>query len=397
MDPHREIDLAAELHAMRPAPEPTFVAELDARTAAGFQGGNGGDSARGRLATWLERVPRRRLPAFAGATATVAIAVATAVVAISEEGPVPRTALQLDAGTRPDQPASRSADESGVQYSDTPPTVGDRANRLRSDSFRTPAGDSLSSSAGKAAEEAAVAPFSSSASGPYATRAARRDIERSARIVLGTDASEIRSAAARVFETVHSYDGIVMRSSVRDGSAGAAGAVFELLIPSGKLGDAMAAFSEIAEVRSRSEATLDVTAPTIGLEERLRDARAAVEGLLSQLAAADSDTEREAIEAELRAERNRLASLRSRLAALQRRTHFSRVSLRIESGATTGGEAGGGWGIDDALDEAGHILTIAAGVTLIGLAILAPLALLGLLGGLARRRWVRSRREQVLS
>ncbi|HEU4943530.1 MAG TPA: DUF4349 domain-containing protein, partial [Solirubrobacterales bacterium] len=198
-------------------------------------------------------------------------------------------------------------------------------------------------------------------------------------------------------ETVHSYDGIVMRSSVRDGSAGAAGAVFELLIPSGKLGDAMAAFSEIAQVRFRSEATLDVTAPTIGLEERLRDARAAVEGLLAQLAAADSDAEREAIEAELRAERRHLASLRSRLAALQRRTHFSRVSLRIESGATTNSEAGSSWGIDDALVDAGRILTIAAGVTLIGLALLAPLALLGLLGGLARRRWVRSRREQALS
>jgi len=392
MEPHREIDLVTELRALRPTPEPTFVAELDARAAAGFPRKDGGTSVRDRIASWFARVPRRRLPAVAGAAATVAIAVATAVVAISEDGSVMRTALQLDAGPRPDQPAvSRSADESGVQYSETPPTV--RSLRRR---IQPRGGPSHSrSSAAKAADEATATPLSFSASGPYAARAARRDVERSARIVLATEASGIRSATAQVFETVHGYDGIVMRSSVRDGSAGAAGAVFDLLIPSGKLGDALAAFSEIAEVRSRSEATLDVTAPTIGLEERLRDARATVEGLLAQLAGAETSAERESIEAELRAERRRLASLRSQLAAMQRRTHFSRVSLRIESGAAATG--GGRWGVDDALDDAGRILTVAAGVTLIGLAILAPLALIGLLAWFTQRRWVRSRRERALT
>jgi uncharacterized protein DUF4349 len=397
MDPHREIDLATELRAMRPTPEPEFVAELDARAAAGFPKKDGGGSPRRRIASWLDRMPKRRLPAFAGAAATVAIAVATAVVAISEDGPASRTALQQDAGTHPDQPAvsrAAAAGGSGVQYSDTPPTV----NELRSESFGAQPRGGLSrlrSSAAKAADEAAVMPFSSSVSGPYASRAEHRDVERSARIVLATDATGVRSAAARVFETVHSYDGIVMRSSVRDGGAGAAGAVFDLLIPSGKLGDALAAFSDIAEVRSRSEATLDVTAPKIGLEERLRDARATVEGLLAQLAGADTTAEREAIDAELRAERRRLASLRSRLAALQRRTHFSRVSLRIETGAAAA--AGDRWGVDDALDGAGRILTVAAGVTLIGLAILSPLALICLLAWFARRRWVHSRRERALT
>lgn len=403
MSPHRdEIDLALDLRALRPTPRLEFVAELDARAAAGFPRRDGGSSPFGRIASWLGRVPKRRLPAFAGAAATVAIAVGTAVVAISEDGPAP-SPEQHFAGPAAVEPAGRP----GVQYSDVPPIVGQRAARrpggetgAQETGTQRGTGDTsvTQSSAASGTESLRFsAPVPPATSGPYAARAARRDVERSARIVLATEASGVRSAAAQVFETVHSSDGIVMRSSVRDGSAGAAGAVFDLLIPSGKLGDALASFSEIAEVRSRSESTLDVTAPTIGLEERLRDGQATVEGLLEQLAGADTAAEREAIEAELRTERRRLASLRSRLAALQRRTHFSRVSLRIETGAAATSDADGRWGVDDALGDAGRILTVAAGVTLVGLAILAPLALLGLLAGFARRRWVRARRERVLA
>lgn len=379
MSPHRDdTDLAVDLRALRPQPRQQFVAELDTRAAAGFPKKEGGGSRRGRIASWLDRVPRRRLPAFAGAAATAAIAIATAFVAISEEGTVDRAGTDPSAAPRLErsaagQDAGGNFDGSGVEFSGAPPVLERAAG-------------AASSAGGEVAAN----------SGPYAARAARREVERSARIVLGTEASEVRSAAARVYEAVHSYDGIVLRSSVRDGNAGQAGAVFDLLVPSGKLGDAMAAFSEIAEVRSRSESTLDVTGPTVGLEERLRDARATVEGLLSELAATASGAERTEVEAELHAERRRLASLRSRLASLQRRTHFSRVSLRIETG-TAASDASGGWGVDDAVDEAARILSIAAGVTLIGLAILAPLALLGALAAFARRRWLRVRREQALS
>jgi hypothetical protein len=217
-------------------------------------------------------------------------------------------------------------------------------------------------------------------------------------MVLGTDASEIRDAAGKVFSTVHAYDGIVLRSSIEDGAEGDAGAEFELLIPSAKLGDALASFSRIAEVRSRHEATADVTAKTIGLGERLQDARATVKGLLGQLAGADTEAERVVAKAELHSERLRVATLRSRLASLERRTNLSHVSLRIESGeaSATGEEENGGWGIGDALDDAGHILEVAAGVALVGLAILSPIALLVLLAWLARRTRERRSRERAL-
>jgi hypothetical protein len=221
-----------------------------------------------------------------------------------------------------------------------------------------------------------------------------RDVERSAQIVLAADPSEVRSDAAGVFEAVHTYHGIVLRSSIRDGRAGEAGANFDLLVPSGRLGDAMAAFSDIADVRSRHEATLDVTAQTIGLGARLKDARAKVESLLSEVATAGSETERETAEAKLRAARRQAAALQAQLANVRRRTHLSSVSLRIETGGRP--SQGDSWGISDALGDAGHILAVAAGVVLIGLAILIPPILIGVLAWLAHRGWVHRRRERAL-
>jgi hypothetical protein len=233
--------------------------------------------------------------------------------------------------------------------------------------------------------------------GPFASKAGHRDVERAAEMVLGTDPADVRRAAGEVFEAVHAYDGIVLRSSIEDGNEGEARAEFELLIPSGKLGDALASFSAIAEVRSRHESTADVTAKTVGLGERLQDSRASVKGLLAQLANAETDAERAAAEAELHSERLHAAALRSRLADLQRRANLSHVTLRIETGDEGGAAGNGGsWGVGDALADAGHILGIAAGVTLIGLAIVGPLALLCLLAWLAHRAWVRRAREHAL-
>lgn len=199
-------------------------------------------------------------------------------------------------------------------------------------------------------------------------------------------------------DAVHAADGIVLRSSIRDGAEGEAGAEFELLIPSARLGDALAAFSAIAEVRSRHESTQDITAPTIGVGERLQDSQARIESLLGQLADAATDEERAAVEAQLRAERRHAAALRSRLSDLRRRASFSRVSLRIETGApaTTSEGSGGAWGIDDGIDDAGRILAVAAGITVIGLAVLTPLALICLLAWLAHHSLVRRSRERAL-
>ena len=86
-------------------------------------------------------------------------------------------------------------------------------------------------------------------------------------------------------------------------------------------------------MRSRQESTLDITAPTVTVGERLQDARAEVEGLLEQLADADTDEERAAVEAAaaLPARPRRRRCGRSS-ATLERRANLSRVSLEVVTG-----------------------------------------------------------------
>ncbi len=372
MEPRRNPDdLSTALRSLRPIPRAEFAAELDERAATGFPRRASSPASRLRgLTKRLRATPPRRLLAPAGAVALTAIVVATAVVATTEDQPTRSTMLEPG---QPNGTAESHLSDRG--------TLEPRLER--------------SSDAASPASAAAVAPVNRHSS--YAAGRSQRAVERSAQIVLGTDPDRVRADAAKVFDAVHAVDGIVLRSSIRDGAAGQAGAEFELLIPSARLGDAMADLSAIGEVRSRRESTQDITAPTIDARERLRDSRATIEGLLNQLAAATTEAERTATEAKLRAERRQAAFFAAQLDRLDRRANLSRVSLRIETGSAAISEDGGSaWGVGDGLDDAGRILAIAAGVSVISLAVLAPLALIAFLAWLVHRAWIRAGRRRAL-
>jgi hypothetical protein len=377
-----DFDLAAELSALRPSPRPAFAAALDARAAEGFprRGRQRPPSTFGRLSGRLRAVPPRRLLVPAGALAVAAIVVSTAVIATSENG----TSINRAQPTRDAAqfgPRGAAERQAGIPERAAPPVE-----------YSAAPSAAAADSAASATRLVHPGPF------PDASQIRQRKVERSAQIVFGAEPEDVRAAAAKVFDAVHAADGIVLRSSIRGGGAGDAGANFDLLLPSSKLGDALAAFSAIAEVRSRREATQDITARTINAREALQDTRTRIESLLGQLAEAETEGERAAAEARLRGERRFAAALRSRLSTLERRDNFSRLSLRIETGSESASAGGAGsWGVDDALGDAGHILAIAAGVTVIGLAVLAPFSLICLLAWLAQRAWIRRRREQALS
>jgi hypothetical protein len=355
MEPNRDDQLLADLQALRPTPRPQFAAELDERAAAGFP-------RRSRLNLSLPSLSAKRLLIPAGGLAVVAIAVITAVsLGGSESGQVD---LHSSIEAAPRHSASQAGQASTEKEGGTV--------------FAAPA-TTLGSEV------------------PDASRSLHhRTVERSAEVVLAADPQDVADDAGKVFEAVHAQNGIVMRSSTQQGPAGEAGATFDLLIPSAKLDDALAAFSEIDAVRSRHEATADITAPTVSTGELLQDSKARIDSLLAQLEEAETESEREAVEAELGQERRHRAFLRSRFQHLQRRADLSRVSLRIETGSDSESSGGGAWGIDDAFHDAGHVLTITAAVTLIALAILGPIALIALLAWLTHRAWVRRERRRVL-
>jgi Domain of unknown function (DUF4349) len=364
--PDRNDQLAEDLRALRPTPHPQFAAELDQRAAAGFP-------RRSRL-RWpsfnrLRAIPRWRLLS-AGAVALLAIVVATAVIDTKDESPSGGGSfLSLYDPSDSDVEESAPPEEASAE----------EAQPLSGDSY-------------------AAAPNFDGGGSAANARFGNRAVERSAELVLGADPDDVADDSAQVFDVVQAHNGIVMNSSTNQGEAGEAGAHFELRIPSAKLSDALAALSAIDDVRSRRETTDDITAPTVKVGELLQDSKARIDSLLGQLAEAGTESEREAVEAELRQERRHRARLRSQLQQLQRRADFSLVLLEIETSEVRESSAdSGAWGVDDALDDAGKILAVAAAVAVVALAILGPIALIALLAWLAHRVWVRRQRHRVLS
>lgn len=388
METPKDDRLAADLKALRPAPRPQFAAELDERAAAGFP----------RRSHWrwtpferLRSMQPRKLLIPAGGLAVVAIALATAVVALDEGGGGSISDVsQVPSHDKYTAPVPAPASEIAK-----PSAQPEASNQVIEPEAEALSGINRNSGAASAAIPRALEYGSHDRYSRGSARLSNRAVERNAELVLGAAPADIADDSSKVFEAVHAHDGIVLRSSTREGEAGLASARFELLIPSAKLGDALAALSAIDEVLSRHEATDDITTPTVGTGELLQDSKARIDSLLAQLEAAETESEREAVEAELAQERRHRSRLRAQLQHLERRADYSRVLVRIETGAEE--ESSGAWGIGDALDDAGQILAVAAAVTVVALAILGPIALIALLAWLAHRAWLRRERRRVLS
>jgi hypothetical protein len=358
------------------------------------------------IADWWRglRLPKRLIPAL-GMALTVLV-VATVVVSISQSrsgGSSSTSSVAESVGQRNEKVmeaggAGAASEAEGTAIEAAPAEESAEAGGEIE-------GESAEESSGSVESEATLAPAAPShAKGTkeFETNSSlsTRDIERSAYIVLGTKPGEVAGASAKVYEAVHAANGVVLHSSVQSGNSGATGASFDLLIPSAKLNDTLATFSSIAEVRRRHDATNDITAPTVSAAEELADSNATIDSLLKQLGDAETEAEQESVEARLREERRRHAAIRASLDHLHQRASMSEVTLRIVTdhgaGVTPPSKDGGGWDVGDALHDAGHVLTIAAGVLLIGLAVLVPFALFGLIFWVGNRIRVRRLRERTL-
>ena len=371
---------AAELRALRPTPSPDFTAKLDERAAAGFPrrpDDGGGKSWWERLRAWFAGLTPRRALVPGGAFALVAVVIATAVVAISGSGggsgDVAVTSANRRAAAVPNR--AKLAEKPAARSRRHP-------RRMPKERFAAPRKKPASKNRNRAKAPAAAPPMADlltarprrrQRSNPPATAIsnARR---RSSSAPRRTSSPKPRPASTGG----PPGERIVLHSTTR-GSRHGGEASFDLLIPSGKLNNTLATFSGIAEVRSRHDATTDITAPTVSASEELQDSNARIESLIGQLGEAESEAEREAVEGELRGERDHHAQLRASLERLEDRASMSRVSLRIVSGHGAGvvpsGDSGS-WGVGDALHDAGHILAVAGGVVIIGLAVLGPIALI---------------------
>jgi hypothetical protein len=338
--------IAVELRALRPAPSMGFVAELDRRAADGFPARERPRPTRAQPLRWKRLVP---------ALAALAVAVAVVGVALSNRG-TEVTSLEPSQDQAQPAPAGGGAALSAPRES-VAPTIAQPIPPVPNEQLKP---------------------------------GQQRVQERSASLRLSTEASKVQEVSDSVFAVTDRYHGIVASSGVNT-SGGRGSASFDLRIPTQNLQAALADLSGLAHVSSRSEGTLDITAPFVSAQERFNDAKATLDGLLDRLASASSASEIASIREQLRSARAELAAARAELAGLKQRADFSRLSVTV-----TGDGSGGSWSIGDAADDAITVLEAIGGALLIALAVLVPLAALIALGVLGARELRRRQREATL-
>ena len=157
----------------------------------------------------------------------------------------------------------------------------------------------------------------------------------------------------------------------------------------------MADLSELAHVRSRTQAARDITAEFTSPRRRLADALAERRGLLRQLARADTPNETAAVRARLRAVNRRIDRAQAELRRLRERVAV-RGRERRGRARRGPGRGDGGWSLGDAARDAVSVLGAVAGAAIVALAVAVPAGIRGPARVAAYRAVVRRRREQAL-
>jgi hypothetical protein len=355
-------ELALLLADERPDVDPVFAHNLDDSVSGRFRGAVREAEGSPRLSGWLA----------GGAAATLAACVAAvfAFVFVS-------SANHADSSS-----STSSAAASGPVA--TPPSAG------------------ASGASSSAAASQAIAP----AATPSATRTPQpqangRKTIQSAQLNLSTSSSRVDDVAQEAFDVVGQENGIVKRSSVTQTGASDGSAFMQLSVPSSALAQTMTKLSQLtyARVSSRTDNSQDVNNQYVQAKRRLADARALRTSLLKQLANAVTTEQVDSLKAQLRDVERSISSGESALSALNHRIAFSNISLTISAGAqppVVSTHHSSGFTLRRAAHDAGRVLVVVAGVMLIALAVLLPVAALAALawwvGGMVTHR----RRERAL-
>jgi hypothetical protein len=224
-------------------------------------------------------------------------------------------------------------------------------------------------------------------------RDGRRVVEQRTALELETGADAFTETTDEVLQVADESGSIVQSSRVseRDGKGFAR---FDLRVPAARLDATLADLSRLAHVTSRTAQTEDFTRTYVSAGARLEDARGERRALLKALERADTDEEAESLRQQIRLVRSRIAYAENELNRLRRRADRAKVSVTVRS---TGRKSeGGAWTPGDAIDDAGRILEVAAGVVVVTAAALLPVAILAALAGLAARSLRRRRRDAAL-
>ncbi|HET7051262.1 MAG TPA: DUF4349 domain-containing protein [Solirubrobacteraceae bacterium] len=367
-------ELALLLADDRPRVDPVFVHNLDERVSGGFGG----------AAREAER-PSRRSGWSGWMAGGAAVALVAAVVALFVFIPDINDHAVSSSGTS-------SASSAGAAASSS--SSGGPTQELSA------ASGAASGSATSAASSQAYAPAAGAGRTPQPQSNGRKTIQ-SAQLNLFTAPSRVDDVAQEAFDVVGQENGIVNRSSVTQTGSADGNAFMQLSVPSSALAQTMTKLSQLtyARVASRTDNSQDVNNQYVQSKRRLADAQALRTSLLKQLANAVTTEQVDSLKAQIRDAERSIAADESALARLNHRIAFSNISLTIYAGAqppATPTHHSGGFTLGKATHDAGRVLVVVAGVMLIALAVLLPVAALAALawwvGGMVTHR----RRERAL-
>ena len=358
-------EIALLLSSERPAVRPEFARSMDERVARRFAPAPVAVSRRRRLSS-----------GFWEATATLAAAVGliVAIVVLAGGGHGGASTSSLSSASSTSAGSSR-APSSGAASS------GAAASSSRAQPALVPPGGSL--------PEPTLQPPTTG-----------RKVVQSAQLQLAATPNRIDDVAQQVYEVIGAVNGIVENSTVTQTGGPGGYADFQLSVPSDLLGQTMGRLSSLnyAQVVSRTDSSQDITDQYGAAQRSLADARALRTSLLIQLAGASTTEQVDSLKAQIHDAEASISSDQATVNRLNREVGFSQLSVEInaQSPPAPVSHRSGGFGIGQAAHDAGRVLTVAAGVALIAIAALLPVALLAVLawwvGSTVRRR----RREQAL-
>jgi Domain of unknown function (DUF4349) len=365
--------LVSDLRAERSAPESEFGDALDRWAAAGFPRGRRpglspkatASDAGGRFRLFMASLTPRKL-AYAGGAAATLVVLVVGVSQIDFQG-------SMDEDDSADSGGSTATEEvapSQAEPSDGAPGLLAPGAREK---VAPEASDDVVDRAGLRAlgNDRGSDYSAASRPGPAGGQEERR-VERDAQMTLAAPADEVQDVTNEAITVVESNRGVV-ESSQTSGTEDQARATLQLVIPTRTLDITLDQLSDLADVKSLSEGTVDITRPFVDAKDELAGLRAERVALINQIQAADTEEELDQLRARLDVLLNTIAQAEADFDNIQRRAALSNVTLQI----TSEGADEGDWSFDEAIDDAGRVLEVGAGIALIAGAVLLPLALVG--------------------
>lgn len=397
-------ELALQLSADAPRPEPAFAEQLRTRVEAGFPRAadtalGRADAARARQKAALERLAARRPRAIGGLGRGVLLPIGgVGLPLLLIVGVIFAAGGPGGSGRGGDDDSGASSSGGGaVADGGGAEAGGGRAEKAGGETALNGLPIAPDESAASR-DKAAVAPTQPlPRDGGFAPGQRNRKIERSFSLELDVPLDDMARVADQVTAVTNRHGGFVLNSSVNSGQE-EGGGDFSLRIPSDRLRPALRDLAELAPVIRQSQEGRDVTREHVTAKDRLQAARAERHSLLRRLENAATDEEAEAIRRRLDLVAGEINGLRSQLRDLRLRTGYAvvTVSLLVDGKHHDDGSGFGG-SFDDAMDDAGALLVGFAGVLIRILALALPLGLIALAGWLATRATRRRRREAALA